>query len=73
MTEAVAAVVDHGFRRIGLNSVEARVTPDNTASIHVLKATGFVQEGHFKEHLLVNGVFTDTLVYTLHTPLHRPG
>lgn len=73
MGEAVAAVVDHGFRRIGLNSVEAQVTPDNTASIHVLKATGFVQEGHFKKHLLVNGVFTDTLVYTLHTPLRQPG
>ncbi len=63
-SEAVAAVVDHGFRKIGLHSVEAAVTPDNTASIRVLERNGFVREGHLKENILVNGIFRDTLIYT---------
>ncbi|MBP8822352.1 MAG: GNAT family N-acetyltransferase [Flavobacteriales bacterium] len=66
MSEAVAAVVDHGFRKIGLHSVEAAVTPDNAASIHVLEHNGFVLEGHLRENILVNGIFRDTLVFTRH-------
>ncbi|MCC6838899.1 MAG: GNAT family N-acetyltransferase [Flavobacteriales bacterium] len=69
MSEAVAAVLEHGFRKIGLHSVEAAVTPDNTASIRVLEHNGFVLEGHLKENILVNGIFRDTLVYTRHGSL----
>lgn len=67
--EAVAAVLDHGFRAIGLHSVEASVAPGNGASIRVLERNGFVQEGHFRENFRANGVFVDSLVYSRLTPL----
>lgn len=70
MHEAVTAAVHHGFHVLGLHSVEATVTPDNTASIHVLERAGFVREGCFKENFLSNGVFLDSVVYSLITPVH---
>lgn len=68
MSEAVAATLCHGFREIGLHSVEAAVAPENVASIHVLERNGFVLEGHFKENFRANGVFMDSLVYSLLDP-----
>ncbi len=67
-SEAVAAVLDHGFRMIGLHSVEASVAPDNTASIRVLERNQFVKEGHFRQNFLAHGVFVDSVVYTRITP-----
>ncbi len=41
MTEALQATLEFGFRDLGLRVVEAQVTPDNTASVHVLNSNGF--------------------------------
>lgn len=70
MGEAVAATMHHGFHVMRLHSVEASVTPDNTASIHVLERAGFRKEGYFKENFRSNGVFLDSVVYSRLTPLH---
>ena len=45
MTEALTAVLDFGFARIGLNRIEAYVMPGNTASIRLLEKLGFANEG----------------------------
>ncbi|MGB6048652.1 MAG: GNAT family N-acetyltransferase, partial [Flavobacteriales bacterium] len=55
MSESLSAVMDHGFRKMRLHSVEAAVTPDNLSSIHVLERNGFVKEGHFKENFRAHG------------------
>ena len=68
MSEAVAATLRYGFQQIGLHSVEAAVTPDNVASIHVLERSGFKLEGRFTENFRANGVFMDSLVYSLLSP-----
>lgn len=68
MSEAVAAVLDHGFRVLRLHSVEACVTPGNDASIRVLQRNGFVQEAHFRENFRHEGVFVDSLVYSCLAP-----
>lgn len=68
MSEAVAAVMEHGFRVMGLHSVEASVTPDNRSSIQVLERNGFVKEGHFKENFRSHGVFVDSVIYSRLTP-----
>lgn len=70
-SEALAAVVDHGFTSIGLNSVEASASPENLASIRVLERNHFVKEGHFRENFLVNGVFVDSVVYSRLNPLNH--
>lgn len=69
MTEALKAILHYGFHSMRLHSVEAGVKPDNTASIQVLVRNGFALEGHFKENYRVNGVFVDSMVYSLLTPL----
>lgn len=69
MTEAVTATLDYGFHKMGLHSVEAGVKPDNTASIQVLERNGFTKEAHFKQNYYSNGIFVDSMVYSLLTPL----
>ncbi|MEO8067847.1 MAG: GNAT family N-acetyltransferase [Flavobacteriales bacterium] len=68
MSEAIQPVLDHGFKVFGCHSVEAITDPRNAASIRVLEKNGFVREGHFKENVFWNGVFTDSLVYSRLAP-----
>ena len=67
MTEALAAMLDFGFTRMGLHSVEAQIHPDNAASRRVLEKLGFVQEGYFRENFYdpVAAQFTDTAAFGL--------
>lgn len=71
MKEAVATVLDHGWRIMRLHSVEAQVTPDNKGSIAVLEQNGFVKEAHLKQNIRFNEVFRDTVIYSKLTPTPR--
>ena len=64
MKEAILEVLDYGFTTLGLHSVEARLTPANSASIAVLESTGFVKEAYFREDFFYKGKFEDTVVYS---------
>lgn len=70
-SEALEAVLDHGFRVIGLHSVEATVAPGNTSSIRVLERNHFIREGYFRENYRVNGEFVDSMVYSRLAPFAR--
>lgn len=50
MTEAVRAVVKHGFEQLQLHSIEANITPGHIASQRVLEKLGFRQEAHYREN-----------------------
>jgi [ribosomal protein S5]-alanine N-acetyltransferase len=65
MDEALKAVLDFGFQKMNLHSLEATVNPANIASIQLLKKNGFVQEAYFKENHCFRGRFMDTAVYSL--------
>ncbi len=65
--EALAEVLEYGFEKIGLHSVEAHIHPNNKASAALLERIGFTREGWFKECFYFNGVFEDTVVYSLLT------
>lgn len=67
MTEALGAMLQFGFTRMGLHSVEAQIHPANNGSRRVLEKLGFMQEGYFRENYLdpVEARFTDTAVYSL--------
>jgi [ribosomal protein S5]-alanine N-acetyltransferase len=65
MPKAVAAMLQFGFERMGLHSVEAQIEPHNQGSRRVLEKLGFVQEGYFRENFFVDGTFTDTAVFSL--------
>jgi len=64
MKEAIQKVLEYGFNVMRLHSVEARLAPENSGSVAVLEATGFVKEGFFKEDFYYNGKFLDTLIYS---------
>ena len=63
MSEAIAAVMDHGFDAFGLHSVEAWTEPRNVGSVRTLEKNGFVREAHFSENIFWDGAFCDTVVY----------
>ncbi|WP_409416910.1 GNAT family N-acetyltransferase [Flavobacterium sp. PS2] len=63
--EAVKTVIDYGFNEMKLHSIEAAIDPDNFASERVLQKIGFVKEGHFKEVEYYEGIFLDSVIYSL--------
>jgi ribosomal-protein-alanine N-acetyltransferase len=50
MTEALGAIIEFGFRRIGLNRIEAVVMLENEGSVRLLEGLGFYQEGVLREY-----------------------
>jgi len=69
MQEALLKVLEYGFSVMGLHSVAANVNPDNQASIGLLEKIGFVREAYFKENYYYTGVFKDSVIYSLLTPI----
>jgi len=65
MTEALAAMIDFGFKKMNLHTIEANIDPANIASEKLLEKMGFKKEGHITESFLFDGKFTDTGVYSL--------
>lgn len=65
MTEALPAVISHGFDAMQLNRIEANTAPDNTPSRRLLEGGGFKLEGHLREHYFQDGMFVDSVIYGL--------
>ena len=65
VSEAVEALLDHGFRVLDLNRVEADIDPRNEASQRVLEKLGFRREGYMPERWIVKGEPADTAFYGL--------
>ncbi|MBL7977324.1 MAG: GNAT family N-acetyltransferase [Bacteroidetes Order II. Incertae sedis bacterium] len=64
MSEALNAVLIHGFRVWKFHTVEAIISPDNLPSRYLLEKIGFIQEGYFKENQFYHGRFHDSVVLT---------
>lgn len=65
MKETLRAVLEYGFDKMQLHSVEAQLNPGNKASIALLAKFNFRREAYFKEAYYYNGVFIDSAVYSL--------
>lgn len=65
MTEAIAAILDHGFTVMDLLRVEACTSPNNQASIHLIEKFGFQKEGYLRQHFFRDGKHEDSLIYSL--------
>lgn len=64
MNEAVKAVLETGFKKYKLHSIEANVNPKNKASIQLLKKNKFRQEAYFRENYHFNGKYIDSVIYS---------
>ena len=66
MTEALTAILDFGFTRMGLNRVQATIMPRNERSLGLVERLGFVREGIMREHGTdENGEFVDDVLLAL--------
>lgn len=65
MDEALKKVLEYGFEVLQLHSIEAIINPQNIASETLLIRNRFIKEAHFREKELINGQFTDSVVYSL--------
>jgi len=63
--EALGAVIDWGFARLDLHSVEAQLDSANAASRRTLERVGFRQEGLLRQSYFDGREYRDTLVYGL--------
>ena len=64
-TEAARAMVDFGFRELGLRRISSWCIADNIASARVLERLGFRQEGRLRRNEFFKGRWWDTLLYAL--------
>ena len=65
MTDALKVLLPFIFRTLGLHRIEAACLTANTASQALLARAGFRQEGLARRYLLINGVWSDHLLFAL--------
>ena len=63
--EAVAAVLDIGFKDLGLHRIEAGIMPNNRRSIALAKSLGFRKEGLSRGRLFLRGQWRDMALYVI--------
>ncbi|MDZ4768720.1 MAG: GNAT family protein [Chloroflexota bacterium] len=71
MSEALLPVLDYGFDTLDLHRIEARLTPENSASSRLLERLGFSHEGTLKERFYSHGRFWDDAFYGLLRSTYR--
>lgn len=64
-SEAVAALVDEGFRRAKLREIRAYCLPENLSSRAVLRRSGFQDEGTLSRGATVQGKPVDVIAHSL--------
>ena len=64
-SEAIEKVIDFGFTKMSLHSIEASIDPANKISAKILSNAGFIKEAYFKENYFFEGKFIDTEIYSL--------
>lgn len=62
---ALALLVDHAVRGMGLHRVEVNIRPDNAASLRVVQKLGFRDEGVRLRYLHINGAWHDHRTFAL--------
>lgn len=65
MSEAMTAVLDHGFGPMGLNRVEAWTNEANTESIRLLRRLGFWQEGTLHDQFFEDGAYHNVTLWVM--------
>ncbi|CAD7802509.1 Putative ribosomal N-acetyltransferase YdaF [Chryseobacterium aquaeductus] len=65
MKEALEKVIEFGFHEMNLNRIEALIDENNTPSRKLLEHFDFTKEGIVRGHYLVDGIFEDSVLYSL--------
>lgn len=65
MKETVKKIIEFGFEEMQLNRIEALIDENNIPSKKLLEHFGFTREGNLRGHYLVDGIFEDSVLYSL--------
>jgi RimJ/RimL family protein N-acetyltransferase len=63
--EAVRALFDHVFGRLGRHRIQASVDPRNVACLALLRSLGMRQEAHHRESLWLHGAWVDDMIFAM--------
>ena len=65
-TKAVKALTRYLFAEVGINRIQAFVMPENEKSLHVLRRSGFVEEGIIRQgHIWKGKGLVDLVLFSL--------
>jgi [ribosomal protein S5]-alanine N-acetyltransferase len=64
-TEAVQALLELGFGRLGLHRVWGARSPTNEASARLMTRIGMREEGRIRHHVFVRGAWRDSVVHSI--------
>lgn len=64
-TEAVQAILKHGFETLNLHRIEAGVATQNLKSIKLLEKVGMTREGMHRKILPIRGQWIDNFSYAI--------
>ena len=70
MTEGMAGVLRHAFRKLKLHRIEANIQPGNAPSIALARGAGFRLEGFSPRYLLIGGQWRDHERYAITADEH---
>jgi ribosomal-protein-alanine N-acetyltransferase len=65
MRDALTVTIRHSFDDLRLHRIEAACLPTNHASLGVLRACGFRDEGYARKYLCINSVWQDHVLLAL--------
>ncbi len=64
-TEAARAVIDFGFRELGVHRIAAWCIAENAASARVMEKAGMTYEGTLREREFIKGTYRDMKLYSI--------
>lgn len=65
MTEVVKYIMHFGFLTMKVNKIEAKVEPENEASLRLMHKLGFYKEGVLRQHEFEKGKYIDLAVFSM--------
>ncbi|MEK4520657.1 GNAT family protein [Psychrobacillus sp. FSL W7-1457] len=65
MTETLKAIIHFAFLELNANKIEAQITSENDASLHLVSKLGFHRDGVLREHEFEMGRYIDLVIYSL--------
>lgn len=65
MSEAIIAIVQHGFKEMKLNRIEACISPDNVPSLKLVDKLNFKKEGQLRAHYKIGNEIHDSVIFSL--------
>jgi len=64
MSEAVEAILGHGFGKMNLNRIEALVGTGNVPSLRLMEKYDFTREGVLRQHHYNSGKYEDSVFFS---------